>query len=156
MGKRSVKENKNKYQLCREDAGMTRAQASEATEFLSESRIEKIESEKSEPYPDEVLAMAKAYHHVELSNYYCSHKCPIGQRYVPEVEMKDLSQITVELVVGLNELLKKKDRLMEITVDGQITEDEYNDFREIRQKLAEMSSVIDSLEMWVESENIEV
>ena len=47
MGKRSVKENKNMFQLAREDAGLSREAASEEMEFVSESRIEKIESEKN-------------------------------------------------------------------------------------------------------------
>ena len=61
MGKKSIKENKNIYQVSREEAGLTRSQASEALVFMSDSRIEKIESEKCEPHPDEILAMAKAY-----------------------------------------------------------------------------------------------
>ncbi len=47
MGKKSTKENKNIFQLSREEKGLTRAEASESLEFVSESRIEKIESEKS-------------------------------------------------------------------------------------------------------------
>ena len=47
MGKKSTKENKNMYFQCREAAGLTRAQASELLGFISESRIEKIESEKT-------------------------------------------------------------------------------------------------------------
>ena len=43
MGRKSVRENKNIYQLSREEANMTRAEASEATGFMSESVIEKIE-----------------------------------------------------------------------------------------------------------------
>ena len=44
MGKKSIKENKNIYFQSREEAGLTRAQASEAMEYVSESRIEKIEN----------------------------------------------------------------------------------------------------------------
>ena len=40
MGKRSVKENKNMFQLAREDAGLSREAASEEMEFVSESRID--------------------------------------------------------------------------------------------------------------------
>ncbi|MBP5413983.1 MAG: helix-turn-helix transcriptional regulator, partial [Lachnospiraceae bacterium] len=40
---------------------MSREKASEAMGFVSPERIEKIESEKSLPHPDEVLAMSKCY-----------------------------------------------------------------------------------------------
>ena len=51
MGKRSVRENKNIYQLSREAKGLTREAASELLTFMSPERIEKIESEKSFPHP---------------------------------------------------------------------------------------------------------
>lgn len=59
MPRRSVKEEKNIYFQSREAAGLTREEASGKTEFLSEDRIERIESEKSAPHPDEVLALEK-------------------------------------------------------------------------------------------------
>ena len=93
MGKKSTKEDKSIYQICREEAGLTRAEASEAMSFVSESRIEKFESGKSPVQPEEVLAMAKAYKKPSLCNYYCSHQCPIGNVFVPEVKMKDLAQM---------------------------------------------------------------
>ena len=61
MGKKSVKENKNAYQNSREEAGFTRQQASELMEFISADRIEKIENERTEPHPEEILAMSKCY-----------------------------------------------------------------------------------------------
>ncbi len=149
MGKRSVKENKNIFQLGREEAGMTRAEASEALEFISESRIEKIESEKSQPHPDEVLAMEKTYRKAGLCNYYCSQKCPIGQEYVPEIEIHDLSRIILEMLASLNSLNKEKDRLIEITSDGEISDDELMDFALIQNRLEKISLTIDSLRLWV-------
>ncbi len=61
MGKKSVKENKNTYQNSREEAGLTRKQASELMEFISADRIEKIENERTEPHPEEILAMSRCY-----------------------------------------------------------------------------------------------
>lgn len=106
MGKKSVRENKTVYQQSREAAGLTRAAASDAMVYVSEDRIEKIEYEISAPHPDEVLAMADCYRNPALCNYYCSHECPIGQEYVPEVKIKDLSQITLEVLVSLDRLVK--------------------------------------------------
>ena len=60
MGKRSVKENKNVYQLAREHLDLTRDEASDLLKYITPDRIEKIESEKSLPHPDEVLTMRSA------------------------------------------------------------------------------------------------
>ena len=46
MGRKSVKENKNRYQEIREELNLTREQASELLEFVSADRLEKIENEK--------------------------------------------------------------------------------------------------------------
>ena len=108
MGRSSTKENKNIYQQSRENAALTREAAAEQMEFLSESKIEKIEYEKTAPHPEEVLAMAKCYKDPSLCNYYCSHECPIGQEYVPEVKIKELSQITLEMLASLNALEQEK------------------------------------------------
>lgn len=148
MGKLSTKENKNIYQVSREQAGLTRAAASEQL-YLSASRIEKIEN-GSRPHPDEVLKMAECYRSPSLCNDYCCHLCEIGQKYVPKVEMKELSQITLEMLASLNALTKEKDRLIEITVDGRITEDEVSDFLSIQKQLEQMSLIIDSLQLWIE------
>ena len=89
LGKKSTRDNKSIYQISREEAGMTREEASEVMQFVSDSRIEKYETGKSPVQPQEVMAMAKAYKKPSLCNYYCSHECPIGQEYVPEVKVKD-------------------------------------------------------------------
>ena len=150
MGRNSTKENKNIYQQSRENAALTREAAAEQMEFLSESKIEKIEYEKTLPHPEEVLAMAKCYKDPSLCNYYCSHECPIGQEYVPEVKFKELSQITLEMLASLNSLEKEKNRLIEITVDGVISPDERKDFEKIQEQLGQISLAIDSLQLWVD------
>ena len=150
MGRKSTKENKNIYQTSRESVNLTRDGAAELLEFISSDRIEKIENEKSLPHPDEILAMADCYKNPSLCNYYCSHECPIGQEYVPEITFKELSQITLEMLASLNALEKQKNRFIEITVDGTISEDEMQDFQSIQKQLSQMALAIDALQLWVQ------
>ena len=110
MGRGSVRQNKNKFQLIREDMGLSREKAAELLETVSPERIEKIESGKCAPYPEEVLAFARKYKRPSLCNYYCSQCCPIGKAYVPEVEMKELSAIVLEMLASLNAVDKRKDQ----------------------------------------------
>lgn len=51
MGKQSTRENKTIYQICREEAGLTRLEASEKMTAVSDSKIEKFEYEMQEPTP---------------------------------------------------------------------------------------------------------
>lgn len=149
MGRKSTKENKNIYQISRENMGYTRDAAAEQLGFISADRIEKIENEKTVPHPEEVLAMADGYKNPSLCNYFCSHECPIGREYVPEVKAKELSQITLEMLATLNKLTKEKERLIEITVDGELSEDEISDFLKIKEELEKMALAIDSLNLWI-------
>lgn len=123
MARVSTKENKTIYQLTREGLKLTREEASELLETMSPERIEKIENERSMPHPDEVLLMSDKYKQPGLCNHYCANQCPIGQQYVPEIKIKELSQIVLEMLASLNSMNKQKDRLIEITADGKITDD---------------------------------
>ena len=150
MARVSTKENKNIYQTTREGLKLTREAASELLETISPERIEKIESERSMPHPDEVLLMSDQYKQPSLCNYYCANQCPIGQQYVPEIKVKDLSQIVLETIASLNAMQTKKNRLIEITVDGQITGDELADFVYIQEELEKISVAVETLQLWCE------
>ena len=149
MTRKSVKKDKTIYQQFREEVGFTRAQASEALSFISESRIERIEY-GALPQPEEVVEMAIVYKKPELCNYYCSHECRIGQEFVPEVRVSSLQQIVLEMLASLNALERHKDRLIEISSDGVISDTEMPDFISIRDRLDEMSLIIESLKLWLD------
>ena len=150
MARVSTKENKNIYHKTRESLQLTREAAAELMEVISPERIEKIENERSLPHPDEVLLMAEKYKQPSLCNYYCANQCPIGQQYVPEIKVKDLSQIVLEMLASLNSMNKQRERLIEITVDGKITGDELEDFIYIQEELERISIAVETLQLWSE------
>ena len=125
MGRTSTKENKNSYQLAREELGLTREKASE-------------------------LTMAEKYKRPSLCNCYCSQQCPIGQRYVPFVTRRELPAIILEMLASLNAMNSKKERLIEIAADGKISNDEIDDFIHIRQELERISLTVETLQLWTE------
>lgn len=150
MARKSTKENKTKYHLVREELGLSREQASELLETIPPERIERIENEKANPYPEEILLMAEKYKRPSLCNYYCSQQCPIGQQYVPEIEVKELSSIVLEMLASLNSVNKRKDRLIEIAADGKIDNDEIDDFIYIQEELERISITVETLQLWSE------
>ena len=150
MARVSTRANKNIYQLTREGLKLSREAASELLESIPPERIEKIENERSLPHPDEVLVMSDKYMQPSLCNYYCSNQCPIGQEYVPEIKVKDLSQIVLEMLASLNSVSKQKDRLIEITADGKISGDELEDFIFIQEELERISITVETLQLWSE------
>lgn len=150
MGRTSTKENKTSYQLAREELGLTREKASELLETIAPERIEKIESERSLPRPDEVLIMAEKYKTPSLCNYFCARQCPIGQQYVPEIRSSELSDIVLKMLASLNAMDRKKERLIEIAADGTISKDEIDDFVRIQKELERISVTVETLQLWVE------
>ena len=150
MARVSTKENKNIYQLTREELKLSREAAGELLESIQPDRIEKIENERSLPHPEEILVMADKYKQPGRCNYYCANQCPIGQQYVPEVKIKALSQIVLEMLASLNAMNKQKERLIEITADGQISGDEIEDFIFIQEELERISITVETLQLWSE------
>ncbi len=150
MSKASDKERKSIYQSFREELGLSREKASELLESISPERIERIENGKFPAHPDEVVVMADKYKAPELCNYYCANECEIGKQYVPEVHVKDLSRIVLEMLSSLNSVRKKQERLIDITVDGTIDENEIGDFIDIQGELERISVTVETLQLWVE------
>lgn len=150
MGRSSTRENKTRYQLAREELGLSREKASELLETIAPERIEKIESKRSLPRPDEVLIMAEKYKTPSLCNYFCARQCPIGQQYVPEIRSSELSDIVLKMLASLNAMDRKKERLIEIAADGTISKDEIDDFVRIQKELERISVTVETLQLWVE------
>lgn len=152
MGRKSTKENKNIYQMTREDLGLTREKAAELIPGFSPERLEKIENERVQIRPEDIRLMAEAYKTPGLCNYYCSQECPIGKGRTPRVESKELVQIVVETLNRLNHLNGQKDRLLEIAEDGSIAEDELEDFAGIRDDLERLQVAISTMQLWLEEQ----
>ena len=94
--------------------------------------------------------MAVAYKKPRLCNHYCANLCSIGQEYVPEIKVKDLSQIILEMLASLNSIQKREERLIEITADGEISDDEIADFVHIQEELERISITVETLQLWSE------
>ena len=119
----------NRYYLARMKAAeknerlSSREGASEET-GIDRKRMQRIEIGTLNPYPEEVLLMADAYHAPELLNYHCSQCCPIGQRTVPRAELNELDRITVKFLNALEQIRDSDKELLQIAQDGTLTADE--------------------------------
>ena len=154
MPKTTKEKNTNLYTEARSAAGLTREQASEKLEFISADRLYRIESGETVPHPDEVLAMQRCYKNPLLCNQYCTKECEIGREFQSELRVKHLPQITLEIVDTINSLEDQKNRLIEITTDSSIQEEELPDFLLIKKELERISEACESLKVWIESKKL--
>lgn len=152
MGRKSVKEDKTVYQTAREEKGWSREKAGEMLETISPARLEKIENEKTQIYPEEVVRMAEVYSRPELCNRYCTEQCAIGRQVEHKLVVRNLSNIVLQMLSTLDDLNQEKARLVEISLDDQVTQDEVKDFLAIKDKLEEISITADTLKLWLEEQ----
>lgn len=140
----------NMYREVRDKLGLTRDQASELLETIEPGKLERIESEKQLPSPDDVMIMADKYGEPSIRNYYCANQCPMGQRYVPSIKFIDLEKTVLKLIASLNSMHAKQEKLIEIAEDGRISDDEMVDFISIQKNLEKVSLAVSALEVWTE------
>lgn len=142
------------YKKIRKNHDLTRDEVCDKALLMNNpiqpERLERIENGKFPITPDEVLLLADIYGEPTLCNHYCSKECPIGEKYVPEVKVKDLAQIVLEMLSSLNSMKKSQERLIEITADGMIDDDEIKDFVFIQKELERISITVETLQLWVE------
>ncbi len=118
--------------------------------YITEERLERIENEKFPITPDEVLLLAEVYRTPSLWNYYCSQKCPIGKKHIKPIKTKELTQIVLETLSSLNTLRERQERLIEISADGTISDEELKDFIYIKEELSKISMSVQTLQDWVD------
>ena len=101
------------------------------------------------PSPESVLKMADLYNAPYLANHFCATECPLGCN-VPKVEMEDLDRIALKTLSTFRKISETKDKLLDITEDGIITEDEKDDMRSVIRHMEEIEKAAISLKMWAE------
>ena len=63
--------------------------------------------------------------------------------------MSTLSEIVLGMLASLNSLEVQKNRLVEITADGEISDDELPDFIKIKKQLDQIDVTMESLKLWM-------
>lgn len=76
---------------------------------------------------DKIVLMADLYNAPELKAWYCSSECPIGRSFpMPSSDLTTVERTTLNLLRQLrqDDVEKVRERLIDITADGVISEDE--------------------------------
>ena len=143
----------NRYYLARMEAAKkndrlsSREGASEET-GIDKKRMQRIEIGTLNPYPEEVMLMADAYHAPELMNFYCTSACPIGQKMVPKAELRELDRLTIKFLNALEGIKGADKSLLAIAADGKLTPDEIPAMEELLEAIKAISAVGYELEIF--------
>lgn len=141
------------YERLRNERDLTREEVSsmliEQGIDLKPSRLGRIEKGMAIT-PREVLILSRAYGEPYLCNYYCANECDIGIKYVPEIKVQDLANIVLEMLASLSSIEDRQARLIEITADGSIDDEEIKDFIGIQNDLERISVTVEAMQLWAE------
>ena len=148
MGKQSTREKQQNYLPALLKGRIYKSRASEKMDAVSALKIENLNMKARTTIYD-ILQMADAYKRPDLCNYYCS-QMRRGQRYVPEVEVTNLSNIILETIASLNEINPLTGRLIQIARDGKISDDEIKILLISVKNLMRFSLAIDSLQIFAD------
>ena len=147
----------NRYYLARmaaakkNDRLSSREGASEET-GIDRKRMQRIEIGTLNPYPEEVMLMADAYHAPELMNFYCTSACPIGQKIVPKAELRELDRLTVKFLNALERIRGADKSLLAIAADGKLTADELPAMEKLLKAVKAVTAVGCELQIFVEKQ----
>lgn len=116
---------------------------------IDRTRLARIELGSIQAYPEEVLLMADLYNAPELRHFFCKRECPLGCD-LPDWKLEDLDRITIKAIASFRKIAQTKEKLLDITEDGIITDNEKPALKEILVNLDEVSAVAQSLKAWIE------
>lgn len=155
MGKKASKAADNMYCIARYEAAekdtiFTSREKASVELGIDRTRLANIELGNINPYPEEVLAMSKAYNCPELCNAYCSEQCPIGEGTVSKVTMEDFDRLSLKVLGSLKDIDYLRSSLIAISEDGKVDASEKDEFENILNCLEKISTNANALKLWAE------
>lgn len=132
----------NIYQTARESAGLTQEKAAERIGVSVES-VRMYEGGKRIPPDDVVVRMVDIYDARYLAYQHIKENVKAAGSLIPSnVEIKDLPTAILKLQKEVNDFIKVRDEMIDITCDGIITTEERPAWDRIIKELDDISRAI--------------
>lgn len=153
MGANPTKAADNIYCQCRKKAARyndrlhSREGAAEQLGY-SPSTLAGWELGTDRPSPEAALLMSDLYHAPEIVNHYCREVCPLGHD-IPKIDIDSLDRIAIKALSVFRHIEGAKEKLLDITEDGIITQDEQPELEHILNCLDEVTHIAMNLKAWV-------
>jgi transcriptional regulator with XRE-family HTH domain len=135
----------NIYETARKSSGLTQERAAEQI-GVSVGSIKDYESGKRIPPDDVVVRMIDIYDSRYLACQHLRENVKAAHSILPvNIEVRDLSSSILRLQKEVNDFIKCRDDMIEITCDGVISDDERPRWDNIMKELDHISAAIMSL-----------
>ncbi|EMJ5513556.1 helix-turn-helix domain-containing protein [Clostridioides difficile] len=130
-------EYQNIYQKGRENTNLTQEKASELLNISVES-LRAYENDKRIPNNQIVAKMVSIYNNNLLGYEHVRKSTEAGVMFLPKLEMRSFSSITLKLHKEIKDYLKKEDDFIDIVEDDVINENEEEVWNEVMQELEDI------------------
>ncbi|HAU5258686.1 TPA: helix-turn-helix transcriptional regulator [Clostridioides difficile] len=127
----------NIYQISRENTGLTQEKVSELLDISVES-LRAYENDKRIPPNTVVAKMVSIYNNNLLGYEHVRRTTEAGVMFLPKLEMKSLSSITLKLHKEIKDYLKKEDDFIDIVQDDVIDAEEEEVWNDVMQELEDI------------------
>lgn len=160
MGRKASKATDNIYYMARCNAALSNnifssREKAAAKLGIERSRLARIELDKIEPYSEEVIIMAREYNAPYLCDNYCNLVCPIGMKRLEEAAkgntkyQESLERLALRFLSSTQCIDDISKKLVDISKDGMVTEDEFNNFHDVLEAMDALSYNIKAIKDWI-------
>lgn len=96
---------------------------------------------------EKAVLISDRYNAPWLLNHYCLNECPIGCRHSISANVENIDRVTLKLIKKMrtDDLSSIKDKLVDISEDGIISDDEKPELKNIVDYLDELAKTISEL-----------
>ena len=129
----------NIYKFARLCSGLTQEHASEKL-GISTRLLSDFENGKKIPHDDIVCTMINIYDSVWLAYQHLKLNTSIGQKYLPSINLDDLSLSVLRFQKEYNDIKKVQSNMIEIACDGKIDIGETIEWDVVSKEINELAS----------------
>ncbi|EGT5231396.1 helix-turn-helix domain-containing protein [Clostridioides difficile] len=132
-----LQQYQNIYQKARENTNLTQEKASELLDISVES-LRAYENDKRIPPNTVVAKMVSIYNNNLLGYEHVRRTTEAGVMFLPKLELRSLSNITLKLHKEIKDYLKKEDGFIDVVEDDVIDEDEEDIWNDVMKELEDI------------------
>lgn len=137
-------ESQNIYKTVRKSAGFTQERAAQLLNVSVDALRDYEQGQR--PVPSDVAsAMCDVYQAPYLAVQHLRLSSELGRRVVPEIQLKDLPEAVLGVLAAVQKFVAKRDALVEIASDGQISADEQAEWDEIMQLMDNLNAAVTNM-----------
>lgn len=136
--------SQNIYKIVRKTAGFTQERAAELLNVSVDALRDYEQGQRLVP-SDVASAMCDVYQAPYLAVQHLRISSELGKKVVPEIQLKDLPEAVLGVLAAVQRFEAKRDAMVAIAADGQITASERAEWEEILKMIDNLAAAVQNV-----------